>query len=103
MEAFQATGQLHAGQEPVEHAALGGDGVADRRLAVALLLALRVWRSRLDVVLVEERLLASGVPLRALVEADRVSWVILWRPPATMKATVARLIARASSAVLIEL
>ena len=34
-----------------------------------------------------------GVPLRALIEADRLSSVILWGPPGTGKTTIAQLIA----------
>src|SRR5205814_1120087 len=44
-----------------------------------------------------ENLLAPGKPLRSLIEADRLSSVILWGPPGTGKTTLAMLIALATS------
>jgi len=59
-------------------------------------LADRLRPRRLDDVAGQEHLLGPGRPLRALIEADRLSSVVLWGPPGTGKTTVARLVAGAT-------
>ena len=70
---------------------------AEERLGRRGPLADRLRPHTLDEVVGQEQLLGPGRPLRALVDTDRLSSVILWGPPGTGKTTIARLIATASS------
>ncbi|MDQ4098108.1 MAG: replication-associated recombination protein A [Actinomycetota bacterium] len=67
------------------------------RLARQAPLAARMRPTTLDEVVGQSHLLAQGAPLRALIDADRISSLILWGPPGTGKTTLARLIAGATS------
>jgi len=75
---------------------LFGSALQDR-LKKQAPLAARMRPETLDEVVGQEKLLAPGKPLRSLIEADRLSSVILWGPPGTVKTTLAMLIARATS------
>ena len=68
----------------------------ERRLATEGPLAARMRPQSLDEMVGQEHLLAPGRPLRALIEADRLSSAVLWGPPGTGKTTLARLIAGAT-------
>jgi len=70
---------------------------AAERLKSRSPLAARLRPRQLDEVVGQEHLLGAGRPLRALVEADRLSSVILWGPPGVGKTTLARLIADTTS------
>src|SRR6201986_2888657 len=68
----------------------------NERLAAQAPLAARMRPRTLDEVVGQDHLLAPGKPLRALIDADRLSSVILWGPPGTGKTTLAQLIAGAT-------
>lgn len=68
----------------------------EERLARRAPLAARLRPRSLDEVVGQEHLLGRGRPLRALIEADRLSSVVLWGPPGTGKTTIARLVAGAT-------
>jgi putative ATPase len=69
----------------------------ERRLAAKAPLAARMRPRTIDEIVGQEHLLDTGKPLRALIEADRLSSVILWGPPGTGKTTIARLVAGATA------
>ncbi|HZQ83755.1 MAG TPA: replication-associated recombination protein A [Acidimicrobiales bacterium] len=72
------------------------DEALNERLAAQAPLAARMRPKTLDEIIGQRHLLGEGKPLRALIEADAISSLILWGPPGTGKTTLARVIASAT-------
>ncbi len=77
------------------------EAAVNDRLAGQAPLAARLRPQTLAEVVGQGHLLDPGRPLRALIEADRLSSVIFWGPPGTGKTTLARLVAGATSKVFV--
>jgi putative ATPase len=63
----------------------------------------RVRPRRLDDIVGQQHLLASGSPLRQIIETDAASAVILWGPPGTGKTTIAAIVAASTERRFVEL
>ena len=75
----------------------------DERLAEQAPLAARMRPETIDDIVGQPHLLGPGAPLRSLIEADRLSSIILWGPPGTGKTTLASVIAHHSAREFIAL
>jgi putative ATPase len=69
---------------------------AEQRLSASAPLAVRMRPATLEEVVGQNHLLASGSPLRRLVEGGCAASVILYGPPGTGKTTLARLVSQAT-------
>jgi putative ATPase len=72
-------------------------GAAEERLASRAPLAARLRPHSLDEIIGQQHLVGPGAPLRALIEADRLTSAILWGPPGTGKTTLATVVATATA------
>lgn len=79
------------------------DAAAAERLSRRAPLAARLRPRTLDEIVGQGHLIGPGRPLRELIEADRLSSVILWGPPGTGKTTLARVVAAATAKAFEEL
>jgi putative ATPase len=70
---------------------------AERALASTAPLAARLRPRTLDEFVGQKALVGPGGPLRALIEADRISSAVLWGPPGTGKTSLARIVATRSA------
>ena len=75
----------------------------EQRLAAQAPLAARLRPRTLDDVVGQDHLLGEGAPLRCLIDADRVTSLIIWGPPGVGKTTLARLIAAATQRYFVAL
>lgn len=66
-------------------------------------LAARMRPLRLDDVVGQQHLIGPGMPLRRLIEADRLSSVVLWGPAGTGKTTLAQVVARTTARYFVQL
>jgi putative ATPase len=72
-------------------------GAAEERLSARAPLAARLRPRTLDEIIGQQHLVGPGAPLRALIEADRLTSAILWGPPGTGKTTLASVVASATA------
>jgi putative ATPase len=69
------------------------EAAVQERLAQTAPLATRMRPRTVEEIVGQTHLLGPGAPLRALIETDRLSSIILWGPPGTGKTTLATVVA----------
>ena len=65
-------------------------------------LAVRMRPRTLEELVGQQHLLASGSPLRRLIEGDQPMSLLLWGPPGTGKTTIASIVSRQTNRVFVE-
>jgi putative ATPase len=73
------------------------------RMAERAPLAARMRPKEIDDIVGQRHLLGPGAPLRALIESDRLSSIVLWGPPGTGKTTLATVVANQTSREFVSL
>ena len=79
------------------------DAAVSRRVEERAPLAARMRPRRLDDIVGQRHLIGPGAPLRALIESDRLSSVVLWGPPGTGKTTLASVVAESTEREFVSL
>ncbi len=79
------------------------EAALQERLAQTAPLAARMRPRTLDEIAGQRHLLGPGAPLRALIETDKLSSIILWGPPGTGKTTLASVVARQTDRAFVAL
>ena len=79
------------------------DAALRRRVEERAPLAARMRPRRLDEIVGQRHLIGPGAPLRALIETDRLSSVVLWGPPGTGKTTLASVVAESTEREFVSL
>ena len=69
------------------------EAALQERLAQQAPLAARMRPRTVDEIVGQQHLLGESAPLRALIETDRLSSIVLWGPPGTGKTTLATVVA----------
>lgn len=79
------------------------EAALQERMAERAPLAARMRPRNLDEIIGQQHLIGPGAPLRALIESDRLSSVVLWGPPGTGKTTLASVVAEQTAREFVSL
>lgn len=82
---------MPAGQRPPDDLF---EAALRERMAERAPLAARMRPRTIDDIVGQQHLIGPGAPLRALIESDRLTSIVLWGPPGTGKTTLASVVAQ---------